>query len=279
MVGSGAARGWFVAAVLVLVPTSASSDAPIAQERTIAAAPADADANVTAHAPVRLPAPAQVGQAARSEATIQTSVDGGPVTMSVTTSALVTNVTANGAYTAQATFESISVTNAPASANVKAWGFDQLIGTTFQRRFAATGAPLTGLTRSADARSVVLEPVAMAHVAFPPRPVSVGQSWSVPGQVSSEGLVFDVEYQCRLAAVTASTYAVDVSYAEAFSMPAADGHAEGTISGTATLSGSLVNPIIIDGVINQTIDGVITSDGTSTPMRRDTTISLTARGA
>ncbi len=85
-------------------------------------------------------------------------------------------------------------------------------------------------------------------------------------------------YQCRLASVADGTYTVDVSYAENFSAPVEGGTADGTISGTGTLNGSLANPLVVWGGLNQTIDGVATINGGATPMRRDTSVTLTSNG-
>jgi hypothetical protein len=239
---------------------------------------ASAAAESGAPAPVQLPAPASVGQAVRTEASIQTIIDGGPVSLYLATSSAVIAVAGDGSYTAESTIESVDVTNAPASADVMSWGFDTLEGSTFERTYARTGAPLTLATRSVNAQSLVLDAVSMASIGFPTDPVVVGDSWTVGGVIANDGMSFTVTYQCRLASVVDGTFAVDVSYAEGFSTPVEGGVAEGTISGTGTLNGSLANPLVVSGGLNQTIDGVVTVGDTATMLRRDTSITLTSGG-
>ena len=226
--------------------------------------------------PVQLPAPATLGQAARSEAIIQTTIDDGEVTLQLVTSTSVTRVAGDGSYTAHSIIEAVEVTNAPASANVNSWGFDALEGSSFDRTFAASGAPLNAPNRSAAAQSVILDSVSMVSLGFPATPVGVGDAWTVDGRIVSHGMTFDVTYQCRLAAVADGAFSVDVSYAEGFSASADGVTAEGTISGTGTLSGSLANPLVLWGALNQTIDGVQTTGNAATTLRQDTSITLQA---
>lgn len=225
---------------------------------------------------VQLPAPAAVGQAARSEATIQTTIDDGLVSLQLVTTSAITNVDGDGSYTAHSVIEAVEVTNAPASANVTSWGLTDLTGTSFDRMYASTGVPLTPATRSVDAQSLVLDSVSMVSVGFPAAPVSVGDSWTVDGDITSDGLAFDVTFQCRLASVADGTYSVDISYAEGFSAPLDGGTAEGTISGTGTLNGSLGNPLLLWGGLNQTIDGIVTTGNSAATLRQDTSITLNA---
>jgi hypothetical protein len=226
--------------------------------------------------PIQLPAAAVVGQAARSQADIQTTIDGGQVALRLVTSSSITSVAGNGSYTAHSVIDAIEVMNAPASADVRSWGFDDLEGSSFDRTFAASGAPLTTPTRSAPAQSLILDSVSMVSLGFPAGPVGVGDSWTVGGHISSHGMAFDVTYQCRLAAVADGAYSVDVSYAEAFNASVGGATSEGTISGTGTLSGSLSNPLLVWGGLNQTIDGVRTTGTSATPLRQDTSITLQA---
>jgi len=224
--------------------------------------------------PIRLPGPAAVGQTARTETAIQTTIDGGPVSLLLATSSAITAVNGDGSYVARSVIDSVAVTNAPASADISTWGFGRLEGVAFDQAYASTGTPLAGGSRSIDAQSLVLDSVAMASVGFPAQPVGVGDSWTVAGQIGSEGVSFTVTYQCRLVTVVGDTYTVDVAYAETFRAEIDGGVAEGTIAGTGTLSGLLDNPLAVWGQLNQTIDGVTMIDGTATPMRRDTSVAL-----
>lgn len=226
--------------------------------------------------PVQLPAPASEGQSARSQAVIQTTVDGGEVTLQLATSSYVANVAADGSYTARSTINAVAVTNAPASADVASWGLDDLEGSTFDRAYAASGAPLTAPSRSVSAQSLILDSVSMVSLGFPETPVAVGDSWTAAGRISSHGMTFDITYQCRLATVTDGAYSVDVSYTEGFSAAVDGATTEGTISGTGTLSGSLANPLLLWGGLNQTIDGVRTDGNSATTLRQDTSIQLQA---
>lgn len=232
----------------------------------------------SASAPVQLPAPAAVGQGTTTEAVIETTVDGGPVSLHLVTTSLVTAVRPNGAYTARSVIDSLEVTNAPASADVSSWGFRELQGATFNRTYASTGRPLNLATRSVGEQALVLDAVSMAYVGFPTEPIRVGDSWTVEGRIASGGWTYDVAYHCRLAAVLDGSYSVDISYVDGFSYAVDNGSAEGTISGTGTLSGSLENPLVVSGRLNQTIDGIVTVDDSATPMRTDTSITLTEAG-
>lgn len=273
MVSSSKVRGWVAVSVAALVPMSGVVGAGSHEGLAPFAPPQQAAAT-----PVQLPARANVGQAAQVQAAIQTTIDGGPVSLALTTSSSITNVGADGSYTARSTIDVIDVTNAPASADVAAWGFRDLQGVSFDQTYASTGVPIASTSRAVDAQSLVLDSVSMAYIGFPNEPILVGDSWNVDGMIGSEGLTFRVVYQCRLASVVDGTFTVDVSYAENFTSTVDDGVSNGTISGTGTLSGSLANPLMVWGGLNQTIDGVTTIDGVATPMRRDTSVSLTSLG-
>jgi len=228
--------------------------------------------------PVELPAPAAVGQAALTETAIQTTIGGGPVSLVFTMSSAVTDVDNDGSYVARSVIDSVAVTNAPASADVSAWGFDRLQGVSFDQRYASTGTPIASQSGVVDAQSLLRDSVGIVSVGFPTEPVTIGDSWQVEGRIRSESLVVPVTYQCRLVSVVDDTYVLDVSYAQNFSAAVANGVAEGTISGTGTLGGSLANPLVVSGGLNQTIDGVAIIDGMATPMRRDTSVTITATG-
>ena len=257
----GRVRGVFACTLASLVPTASA----VAEHRVSPA--------------VQLPAPAIEGQRAIAEAAIQTTIDDGQVSLQLVTTSSVTDVAGDGSYTARSVIEAVEVTNAPASADVMSWRFDDLVGTSYDRLYAATGSPLNSATRSASPRSLVLDSISMVSLGFPTTPVDVGDSWTVAGRISSAGMGFDVTYQCRLASVADGTYSVDVSYAEGFSAGLGGGVAEGTISGTGTLSGSLANPLVLWGSLNQTIDGVVTTGNSAAAMRQDTFITLTSSEA
>lgn len=277
MISSSRMRGLIVASIAVLVPMSSPVGAGQAASSSLTVH-RPTPAQHSAAEPVQLPAPAAVGQASSTETAIQTTLEGGPVSLLVSTSSSVTSVNDDGSYVAQSVIDSVAVTNAPASADIAAWGFGRLQGVSFEQGYAATGVPISGGSRAVDAETLVLDSVAMASVGFPADPVVVGDSWNVNRRIGNEGTVFTVTYQCRLASVVGGTYTVDVSYAENFTAYVDGGVVEGTISGSGTLSGSLANPLVIWGGLNQTIDGVTTVDGTATPMRRDTSVSVTATG-
>jgi hypothetical protein len=214
-----------------------------------------------------------------TDAVIQTTIDDGEVSLELVTSSSVTDVADDGSYTAHSVIEAVEVTNAPASADVTSWRFDELVGTSYERRHAATGAPLTSAWRSASSQAMLLDSISMVSLGFPTTPVDVGDSWTVAGRISHDGMTFDVTYQCRLASVGGRAYSVDVSYAESFRAAHESGLAEGTISGTGTLSGSLANPLVLWGGLNQTIDGVVTTGNSAAAMRQDTSIILNSSEA
>lgn len=258
MLSSGRVRGLIACVVAALAPAAGV----VAEQRV--------------EQPVQLPAPAAQGQTAATRAVIQSTIDGGEVTLQLATSSYVTNVAVDGSFTARSVIDAVEVTNAPASADVMSWGFDDLEGSTYQRAYASSGAPLTAPSRSAGAESLILDSISMVSLGFPATPVAVGDLWTVGGRISSHGMTFDVTYQCRLAVVVDGTYSVDISYAESFSASADGAGYEGTISGTGTLSGSLTNPLLVWGGLNQTIDGVRTEGNSATTLRQDTSIALQA---
>ena len=285
MISASRIQGWVAVSLATLVPVSGAVGAGSASPAgLVAEAGARPETGALApnqqgmSAPIQLPAPAVVGQVAYVQAAIQTTIEGGPVSLSLATSASITNVGGDGSYTARSTIDSVDVTNAPASADVGAWGFTAVQGMSFDQSYAATGTPIDNAARSVDAQSLILDSVSMAYIGFPTTAVVVGESWNVDGTIGSDGLTFKVTYQCRLASVADGSYTVNVSYAENFSSPVESGVVDGTISGTGTLSGSLTNPLVVSGGLNQTIDGVRTVDGAATPMRTDTSVTLTAIG-
>ena len=310
MVSSSRIRGWVAVSVAALVPVSgvvgAGSASPSALEAVVPAStvpglPASTEPGVVpptsdpavvpstsepitappvpgVATPIKLPAPAAIGQVAYVQVAIQTTIDGGPVNLALSTSSSVTNVNGDGSFTSRSTIDSVDVTNAPASADISAWGFDEVQGVSFVQSFASTGRPVDNISRSVDAKSLILDFVSMSYIGFPASAIFVGDSWNVDGTIGSDGLAFHVTYQCRLAAVANDSYTIDVSYAANFSSPIAGGVADGTISGSGTLTGSLANPLVVSGGLNQTIDGVRTVDGAATPMRTDTSVTLTAIG-
>ena len=83
-----------------------------------------------------------------------------------------------------------------------------------------------------------------------------------------------VTYQCRLTALDASTYTMEVSYTEVFSQPSDAGAIEATIAGWGTIVGSVSNPLVVSATLNQTIDGI---QGVQ-PLHNDTSITFTGTG-
>ena len=114
----------------------------------------------------------------------------------------------------------------------------------------------------------------MVSVGFPAEPVEVGSAWTSPGAIGSHGTVIPVTYQCRLTALDASTYTMEVTYAQSFSQPSDAGAIEATIVGWGNIVGSLANPLLISATLSQSVDGI---QGTE-PLNNDTMITLTATG-
>ena len=263
-----------------LTVTPPSTALPATPAPTTAAPPPAAPTPVTAAEPsvptIQLPGSPYVGQTADSELEIQTTIDGAPVSLLVSSSSTVGTVYAGGAFIARHFIDSVAVTNAPASADVAALDFEQLTGTSFDQAYSRTGAPTERNVSSLNSRSPVLDAMSLVSVGFSSGPVSVGESWVFDGRIRSEGLTFEVTYQCRLAGVVDGTFTVDVSYAENFSADVNGGVVEGTVSGTGVFNGSTRNPLVLSGRLNQTINGATTIDGAATPMRRDTSVTVTS---
>ncbi len=55
------------------------------------------------------------------------------------------------------------------------------------------------------------------------------------------------------------------------------GQIDATISGQGTLQGSLDNVLVVSGAITQTVDGVTTSNGVTTPLSVDSSIHIAPR--
>jgi hypothetical protein len=234
-----------------------------------------------AAAMVDLPAPAVVGQQVEVATQVSHTTAAGRFEISVSMSTAVTAVNADGSYTTRSTIGSVEV---PVGAEVAGDGVTALGTRSFEQSFTATGAAIPDASTLIDAASMtpeqqesgraLVDAVSMISVGFPAEPVAVGASWTSPGNVGSHGTVIPVTYQCRLTALDASTYTMEVSYAKSFSQPSDSGTIEATMAGWGTISGSVSNPLVIAATLNQAIDGIQGYE----PFHHDTSITVNATG-
>ncbi len=157
---------------------------------------------------------------------------------------------ADGSYTTRSTISTVDV---PVGAELAGPGVNALVTRSFEQSFTATGAAIPQASTLIDAASMTAEQqqsgralvdaVSMISVGFPAEPVAVGAAWTSPGTVGSHGSVIPVTYQCRLTALDASTYTMEVSYTQSFSLPSDAGAIEATVAGTGTHRRIGVEPV------------------------------------
>jgi len=250
-----------VAAVETSVPSGAAS----------AASPA-----------VKLPAPAAVGQQATVTTRIAHTTDAGRFEVEVSMTTAVTAVNAaDGSHTTRSTISTVDV---PVGAEIAGPGVNALVTRSFEQSFTASGAAIPEASTLIDAASMTAEQqqsgralvdaMSMISVGFPEEPVAVGAAWTSPGTVGSHGSVIPVIYHCRLTALDASTYTMEVSYTQTFSLASEAGAIEATVAGTGSIVGSVSNPLAVSATLHQTIDGI---QGVE-PLHQDTSIAFNGTG-
>ena len=269
-----------VAAIVSVVPivgvgtTSPAADAAETSVPT-SAAPVAAPA-------VKLPAPAAVGQQTTVAARIGHTTSAGTFEVEVSMTSAVTAVNAaDGSYTIRSTIGTVDV---PVGAELAGPGVNALVTRSFEQSFTATGAAIPQASTLIDAASMTTEQqesgralvdaVSMISVGFPVEPVAVGAAWSSEGAIGSHGSVIPVTYQCRLTALDASAYTMEVTYTEVFSLPSDAGMIEATVAGMGTIAGSVSNPLAVSATLNQTIDGIQGAQ----PLHTDTSIAFNGTG-
>jgi hypothetical protein len=245
------------------------------------AAGTSSPATVAAAAAVQLPAPAVVGQQAEVAAQVGHTTAAGRFEVSVSMSTAVTAVNGDGSYTTRSTIGTVDV---HVGAELAGDGVNALGTRSFEQSFTTTGKAIPEASTLIDAASMTAEQqesgralvdaVSMISVGFPAEPVAVGSSWTSNGAVGSHGTIIPVTYQCRLTALDASTYTMEVSYATSVSQPIDAGAIEATMAGWGTISGSVSNPLVISATLNQAIDGIQGYE----PFHHDTSISVNASG-
>jgi hypothetical protein len=228
---------------------------------------------------VKLPALPVVGQQAEVGAQVGHSTAAGRVEVSVSMSTAVTAVNADASYTTRSTIGTVDV---HVGAEIAGDGVNALGTRSFEQSFTSTGAAIPEASVLIDAASMtpeqqesaqaLVDAVSMISVGFPVEPVAVGASWTSAGAVGSHGNVIPVTFQCRLTALDASNYTMEVSYAESFSQPSDTGTIEATMAGWGTITGSVSNPMVVQAMLNQTVDGIQGYE----PFSSDTTITLNA---
>jgi hypothetical protein len=233
-------------------------------------------------AAVQLPAAPVVGQQADVAARLTHSTAEGSfeVVLSVVTAVTAVN-DADRSYTTRSTISRVDVT---VGADIVGDGVNNLNSQSYEQSFTGTGAVIPQASTLLNAASLapaqqesgraLIDAVSLVSVGFPAEPVAVGSAWASEGTVSSHGMAIPVTYQCRLTALTDSTYTMEVTYTQPFSNVGDDGAIEATVAGSGTIVGSVTNPLVVSATLNQTIDGI---EGAA-PLNNDTTISLTATG-
>lgn len=236
----------------------------------------------------QLPAAAVVGQQAVMSVALDANATGtgtdGLLAVDVALARSVVGVDGDGGFSIQSTASGARVAQAPPGFDSSA--FDGLDGVAIDQSFDRTGVPTgPGAVNSAsDAQAIggrqLVNWIGPTAVGFPADAVAVGASWSSPGRAGSVGgIVVDVEYKCRLASVTDRQYTLEVSFAQDFSVSGTPvGDVNGTISGWGTLSGSLDNPLVVNGSVNQSIDAMATSGGASSPLSVTSTLTVSSQG-
>jgi hypothetical protein len=228
-----------------------------------------------------LPALAVVGQQVEVAAQIAHTTTVGRFEVNVTMSTAVTAVNGDGSYTTRSTISTVDV---PVGPEVAGAGVNALVTRSFEQSFTATGAAIPEASTLIDSESMtpeqqdsgraLVDALSMIRVGFPNQPVAVGESWTSAGTVGSHGTIIPVTYQCRLTALDASTYTMEVSYAKSISQPTDSGSIEATMAGWGTIRGSVSNPLVITATLNQAIDGIQGYE----PFHHDTSISVNATG-
>jgi hypothetical protein len=264
-----------VATVMSIVGVVSGSSTPAQAAGT--SSPATEAA--AAAAAVQLPAPAVVGQQVEVAAQVGHATVDGRFEVSVSMSTAVTAVNGDGSYTTRTTIGTVDV---HVGAELAGDGVNALGTRSFEQSFTPTGAANPEASTLIDAASMTAEQqesgralvdaMSMISVGFPAEPVAVGAAWTSQGTMGSNGTIIPVTYQCRLTALDASTYTMEVSYTESFSQPSDTGTIEATMAGWGTITGSVANPLVISAKLNQAIDGI---KGYA-PFHHDTSISVDA---
>lgn len=270
------------AAVLVVIvgavggPLGASASTTGATESTTTTTPASASGAR------QLPAVAVVGQSAEVTTRIKNSTLAGMVEVVVSMTTVVTAVNpADGSYTTRSTIGTVDV---PVGAEIAGDGVNALVARSFEQSFQANGAAVPAASTLIDAASMtpeqqasgrdLIDAVSLISIGFPAEPVAVGAAWTADGTIGRHGTIIPVSYQCRLIALDASTYTMEVTYTQAFSQPSDAGAIEATIAGWGTIVGSVSNPLSLSATLHQSVDGI---QGVE-PLNNDTAITFDGTG-
>lgn len=235
---------------------------------------------------IDLPAPPVVGQRAAVAVTVDTQIAGasssGPLSLDVGVAREVTGIdAATGAFSTRSVIADVALGQVPVGLDVSA--LESARSLEIVQHFDANGAALgpSEAERAASPEQAaggrqVIDLLAATTLGYPADPVAVGASWVSPGTAAdSSGLSIPVTYHCRLVGVDGATFTVEVSFAEDFHAAGSRyGDVAGTVSGQGRLHGSLVNVLVMDGSISQTVDGVATVDGAPSPLALTSTIQI-----
>ena len=271
------------AAVLVVIagavggPLGASASTTGATDSTTTTTPASASGAR------QLPAVAVVGQSAEVTTRIKNSTLAGMVEVVVSMTTVVTAVNpADGSYMTRSTIGTVDV---PVGAEIAGDGVNALVARSFEQSFQANGAAVPaastlidagvddpGAAGPADETSSM--PCSSISIGFPAEPVAVGAACTADGTIGRHGTIIPVSYQCRLIALDAATYTMEVTYTQAFSQPSDAGAIEATIAGWGTIVGSVSNPLSLSATLHQSVDGI---QGVE-PLNNDTAITFDGTG-
>lgn len=270
-------------AAAVLVVIAGAVGGPLGASASTTGAP---DSTTTTPASAsgarQLPAVAVVGQSAEVTTRIKNSTLAGMVEVVVSMTTVVTAVNpADGSYTTRSTIGTVDV---PVGAEIAGDGVNALVARSFEQSFQANGAAVPAASTLIDAASMtpeqqasgrdLIDAVSLISIGFPAEPVAVGAAWTADGTIGRHGTIIPVSYQCRLIALDASTYTMEVTYTQAFSQPSDAGAIEATIAGWGTIVGSVSNPLSLSATLHQSVDGI---QGVE-PLNNDTAITFDGTG-
>ncbi|HET9546389.1 MAG TPA: hypothetical protein VFO97_01070 [Desertimonas sp.] len=270
-------------AAAVLVVIAGAVGGPLGASASTTGAP---DSTTTTPASAsgarQLPAVAVVGQSAEVTTRIKNSTLAGMVEVVVSMTTVVTAVNpADGSYTTRSTIGTVDV---PVGAEIAGDGVNALVARSFEQSFQANGAAVPAASTLIDAASMtpeqqasgrdLIDAVSLISIGFPAEPVAVGAAWTADGTIGRHGTIIPVSYQCRLIALDAATYTMEVTYTQAFSQPSDAGAIEATIAGWGTIVGSVSNPLSLSATLHQSVDGI---QGVE-PLNNDTAITFDGTG-
>lgn len=200
--------------------------------------------------------------------------------ISVDGTTTISEVGADGGYTAQQTLDRIAVDQAPEGVDLSDLEeqYAALHGATLEQTYDANG--VAGESRLLDEESLseeartaardIEESASTATLLFPTEEVGVGATWTATQTTSKQGFDLTVTYEYELTALDGDRYEVAISYDDDVDQEVSeDGttfDVTGSISGGGTASGSVANPIDVSSTVDQTLQLDLESDGDTANM-------------